>query len=134
MGSGNCDNRSSERFALNALSLNLGEQAALSLLHDHPQAMLLTDDAAARVAATTMGYRVHGTIRVLIRAIRRQQLTKDHVMSLLRQLPSPSTVHIRPALLQEIMTRRARSWISIVGLRYPIRQLIFHPMVKVPMI
>lgn len=87
------------------LSLNMGEQAALSLLHEHPQAMFLTDDAAARVAATAMGYRVHGTIGVFIRAIRRHQLTKDDVIFLLRQLPSQSTLHIRPSLLQEIITR-----------------------------
>ena len=64
-----------------SLSLDIGEQAALSLLHEHRQAMLLTDDAAARLAATTMGYRVHGTIGMLIRAIRRQQLSKDEVIS-----------------------------------------------------
>lgn len=54
-----------------SLSLDIGEQAALSLLEQHPQAMFLTDDAAARLAATTIGYRVHGTIGILIRAIRR---------------------------------------------------------------
>lgn len=88
-----------------SLSLDIGEQAALSLLHQNPQAMFLTDDAAARLAATTIGYRVHGTIGVLIRAIRRHQLTKEQVISLLRQLPTQSTLHIRPSLLQEIITR-----------------------------
>jgi predicted nucleic acid-binding protein len=88
-----------------SLSLDIGEQAALSLLQQNPQAMFLTDDAAARLAATTIGYRVHGTIGILIRAIRRHQLTKDEVISLLRQLPTQSTLHIRPSLLQEIITR-----------------------------
>jgi hypothetical protein len=36
-----------------SLSLDIGEQAALSLLCEHPQSIFLTDDAAARLAATT---------------------------------------------------------------------------------
>ena len=88
-----------------SLSLDLGEQAALSLLSQHPQAMFLTDDAAARLAATTIGYRVHGTIGILIRAIRRHQLTKHEVIALLRRLPTQSTLHIRHSLLEEIIAR-----------------------------
>ena len=56
-----------------------------------------------------MGYRVHGTIGVLIRAIRRHQRTKDEVISLLRQLPTQSTLYIRRALLQEIHIDTVRS-------------------------
>jgi predicted nucleic acid-binding protein len=41
-----------------ALTLNLGEQEALSLMASHPDAVLLTDDAAARLAAESLGYRV----------------------------------------------------------------------------
>ena len=88
-----------------SLSLDIGEQAALSLLARHPQAIFLTDDAAARLAAATIGYRVHGTIGILIRAIRRQQLTRDTVLALLRQLPMQSTLHIRSSLLEEIIAR-----------------------------
>ena len=57
-------------------SLDLGEQAALSLMQQYPKAIFLTDDAAARLAATSLGMRVHGTIGILLRAIRRQQLTQ----------------------------------------------------------
>ena len=39
------------RTLVRALSLDLGEQAALSLAHRRPQTLLLTDDAAARLAA-----------------------------------------------------------------------------------
>jgi len=85
-----------------SLSLDLGEQAALTLMESHPQAIFLTDDAAARLAAMTLGYRVHGTIGILIRAIRRQQRSKDEVIAILRKLPAQSTLFIRPKLLQEI--------------------------------
>jgi predicted nucleic acid-binding protein len=56
-----------------SLSLGYGEQAALTLMQAHPDAILLTDDAAARLAANTLGYQVHGTVGILIRAIRRHQ-------------------------------------------------------------
>jgi len=58
-----------------SLSLDIGEQAALSLMQNHPDAIFLTDDAAARLAAFTLGYRVHGTIGILLRAITRKQQT-----------------------------------------------------------
>jgi len=52
------------------LALDPGEQAALSLMALHPKAILLTDDAAARLAAKGLGYQVHGSIGILLRAIR----------------------------------------------------------------
>ena len=88
-----------------ALALDLGEQAALSLMALHPDGMLLTDDAAARLAAKGSGYQVHGSIGILLRAIRRQQRTPFEVLSTLRDLPSRSTLHIRPDLLEEIIAQ-----------------------------
>ena len=85
------------------LALGSGEQATLSLMSQHPEAIMLTDDAAARLAATTLGYRVHGTIGVLLRAIRRGQRTADEVLAILQTLPERSTLHIRPALLEGII-------------------------------
>jgi len=86
-----------------SLSLATGEQAALTLMQQYPQAILLTDDAAARLAGQTYGYRVHGTIGVLLRAIRRQQYTKAEVLAILQNLPHQSTLHIRTKLLQQII-------------------------------
>jgi predicted nucleic acid-binding protein len=88
-----------------ALTLDLREQAALSLMAFHPDAVLLTDDAAARLAARGLGYRVHGSIGILLRAIRRQQRTPHEVLSLLHNLPSRSTLYIRADLLEEIIAR-----------------------------
>jgi predicted nucleic acid-binding protein len=84
-------------------SLDLGEQAALSLMGSYPDSVLLTDDAAARLAAKALGYRSHGTIGVLIRSIRRGLRTREDIVSILRSLPFHSTLHIRQSLLQEIL-------------------------------
>jgi len=87
------------------LSLGLGEQAALSLMARQSQAIFLTDDAAARLAAVTLGYQVHGTIGILLRAIRRRQRSRREVLDILHRLPAQSSLHIRPALLQDIITQ-----------------------------
>ena len=70
-----------------------------------PDAILLTDDAAVRLAAKGLSYRVHGSVGILLRAIRRQQRTPQEVLSILRDLPSRSTLYIRPNLLQEIIAQ-----------------------------
>jgi predicted nucleic acid-binding protein len=86
-----------------ALALDLGEQAALALMSQYPKAILLTDDAAARLAAEALGYRVHGSIGILLRAIRREQRSPRQVLSILHDLPARSSLHIRPDLLQMII-------------------------------
>lgn len=43
-----------------AFSLDSGEQAALSLMDRVSNGVLLTDDAAARLAAKALGFRSHG--------------------------------------------------------------------------
>jgi predicted nucleic acid-binding protein len=84
-------------------SLDLGEQAALSLLFGHPEAVLLTDDAAARLASRALGFRSHGSLGVLLRSIRRGLRTPAEVVSVLRKVRFASTLHIRESLLREIL-------------------------------
>lgn len=88
---------------IESLALALGEQAGLSLLRNHPNALFLTDDAAARLAAQSLGYRVHGTLGILLRAIRRVQRTRDEVLSILHELPTRSTLYISAKLLQQVI-------------------------------
>jgi len=87
------------------LALDLGEQAALSLMELFPKAILLTDDAAARLAAESLGYKVHGSVGILLRAIRRQQRTRREVLLVLQNLPARSSLHIRPDLWRRIITQ-----------------------------
>jgi predicted nucleic acid-binding protein len=78
-------------------------------MQKHPEAIFLTDDAAARLAAVTLGYQVHGSIGILLRAIRRKQLSKSKVLNILRELPKQSSLHIRPGLLHEIIRELEKS-------------------------
>lgn len=47
------------RILARTLSLDRGELEALSLMELYPQAIFLTDDSAARVAAEQRGFKVH---------------------------------------------------------------------------
>jgi len=84
-------------------SLHAGEQEALHLCAEFGDCLLLTDDTAARLAAKSLGINAHGTLGLLIRAVRRQCLTKSEVLTLLRNIPHSTSLHIRPSLLVEVI-------------------------------
>ena len=88
-------------------TLHPGEREALALCVDSPDALLLTDDTAARLAARTLAIEAHGTLGLLVRAIRRHQMTKAEVLERLREIPLRTSLHIRPALLTEVIARVA---------------------------
>jgi predicted nucleic acid-binding protein len=84
-------------------SLDAGEIEALALMERNPQYIFLTDDAAARLVAERMKSKVHGTIGVLIRSIRRKLRKPQEILSILTEIPQISTLHIKPSLLNEII-------------------------------
>jgi predicted nucleic acid-binding protein len=84
-------------------TLHRGELEALKIASDHPGCIMLTDDSAARLAAQSLSLAVHGTIGILIRAIRRKQRSKEEILAILRLLKEISTLHIRSSLLNEII-------------------------------
>lgn len=88
-----------------ALSLDAGESESLALMERNPAAIFLTDDSAARMVAERMGYKVHGTIGILLRSIRRNQLNPKEVLGLLGSLPQRCSLFIKPSLLEEIKSR-----------------------------
>lgn len=90
---------------IQTLSLGAGEQAASLLARQHPSALLLTDDAAARLAAEGLDLRVHGTLGILIRAVRRGQRTPQEIVELLGSLPARSSLHIRAEFLASVVSQ-----------------------------
>ena len=98
--------------ALVALSqlfpLHLGETQALQIATEHDVDLLLTDDTAARLAAKQLTIPVHGTLGILLRAVRRRQLSAAEVATLLREIPERSTLHVKQSLLNEVILKVER--------------------------
>lgn len=86
-----------------SLDLDAGEIAALSLLESMRGRTFLCDDAAARLAGESLGYIVHGTMGVIVRAIRRGTRTAAEAGEILQRLPARSTLHINPDLLRRVI-------------------------------
>ncbi len=90
------------------LPLHQGELEALQLMLDTRGQLLLSDDTAARLAANSLQIAVHGTIGILLRAIRRQHRSPREVADLLRSIPTRSTLHIKSSLLNEFVEQVLR--------------------------
>ncbi len=84
-------------------TLHAGEQEALHLCVELGDCLLLTDDTAARLAAKSLGVPAHGTLGLIVRAIRKQFRSKSEVLALLRDIPTRTTLHIRLGLLAEVI-------------------------------
>ena len=85
------------------LALHAGELQALQLAQGLAADFLLTDDSAAKLAAKTLHVSAHGTLGILLRAIRRRQRTPEEILNVLSALPVRSTLHVKPELLEEII-------------------------------
>jgi predicted nucleic acid-binding protein len=88
-----------------ALSLDGGLPQAIELTRQHAPAILLTDDAAARLAAEAFSLRAYGTLGVLVRAARRKLRTPEAVVDLLEQVGAHSSLCVRADLLASVVER-----------------------------
>lgn len=86
----------------NALSLDVGERDGLSLCMCHQDAVFLTDDAAARLAAKNLKIRAHGTVGIILRALRKRLINNDEALRYLELIASSSTLFIKRSLLEDI--------------------------------
>jgi predicted nucleic acid-binding protein len=88
-----------------SLALDAGERAALRLMEQQKNAVFLTDDAAARLAAESLNVRVHGTLGIIVRSIRMQFRSREQVLEILTSLPHRSTLYISVELLGDVISR-----------------------------
>ena len=82
-----------------AFCLHEGEISALSFARTKNNVLFLTDDAAARLAATQMNLQVHGTLGILLRSIRCGLRSANEIKSCLKSIPYSSTLYIRRELI-----------------------------------
>ena len=91
-------------------TLHHGELEALTLCLEQNINLLLTDDTAARLAAKGLNISTHGTLGLLIRAVRQNLRTPSEVLALLVAIPQQTSLHIRPELLNEVIARVKAEW------------------------
>lgn len=87
--------------------LGEGEVSVLSLMGVTRNAVFLCDDAAARFVAGRRGFRVHGTVGVIIRSMRCAIHSQSEVMAILCGIPEKSSLHIRASLLDSVIKQVA---------------------------
>jgi predicted nucleic acid-binding protein len=97
--------RPSKKLSLyrDSLDLDAGELAAITLMESLSAQVFLTDDAAARLAAESLGFTVRGTIGILVRAIRVGCRTREQILGLLQELPHRSSLYFSRRLLQKVV-------------------------------
>ena len=98
------------RSMCRAFSLDAGETEALTIVEKHQDSIFFTDDASARLVADRMGFRVHGTIGIIVRAIRKDYMQPNRVIQVLSDIPSKSSLHIKSSLLEEIIMEIKREF------------------------
>lgn len=86
------------------LCLHIGEVSVLSLATTQSNVLFLTDDSAARLAASQMQFKVHGTIGILLRSVRRGLTSALDIKQCLESIPQRSTLHIRLDILKQAIT------------------------------
>lgn len=86
-------------------SLDAGETEALAIIEKDPDSMFLTDDASARLVAEQIGFKVHGTIGIIVRSIRREFMLPSQVLQTLTEISTKSSLHIKHSLLEEIIVK-----------------------------
>lgn len=79
--------------------LDAGERAALAVANER-DVVLLTDDLAARQAASDAGVDVHGSIGIIALAYGRKYLDRDEAASLMRVLQQETSLFVTEAVVE----------------------------------
>lgn len=82
------------------VELDPGETAALAIASAR-DAILLTDDLAARDAATALGVEVHGSIGIIARGYAKDRLNQAEAAELMRSLQHETSLFLTDAVVEQ---------------------------------
>jgi predicted nucleic acid-binding protein len=81
-------------------ALDPGERAALLVASEYDDAIVLTDDMAARRTATEQEIEVHGSVGVIVLAYSRDEITYEEAVELLRSLQSETSLFVTETIIE----------------------------------
>jgi predicted nucleic acid-binding protein len=87
------------------LPLDKGEKEALNLALENEAAILLMDDMIAREHAKTFGFKVKGTLGVIVKAYREKLLSLNEVHIVFETIIKRNDIWIAKGLCQNILSR-----------------------------
>jgi hypothetical protein len=82
--------------------LDIGEAEAIGLTIQLNADWFLTDDAAARLVARTLGLEVHGSLGVILWAVAKRHINRSEAEVLLMRLAN-SSLWVSPRILKKAM-------------------------------
>jgi len=94
-----CDRIEADESIVEAGGLDPGERAAIAVAKER-DAVLLTDDLAARDAASNSGIEVHGSIGIIALAYGRNRLDRDEAAALMRALQRETSLFVTDAIVE----------------------------------
>lgn len=86
--------------SIEGYQLDPGETAALAIAIAH-EAILLTDDLAARDTATSVGVEVHGSIGIIARGYAKNRLDHQEAAELMRALQHETSLFLTDAVVEQ---------------------------------
>ena len=89
---------------LSSEELDAGERAALAVAADH-DAVFLTDDLAAREAASEAGVDVHGSIGIIALGYDCEMVNRDRAASLMQALQQETSLFLTRAVVERGIRR-----------------------------
>lgn len=84
--------------------LHEGEIFAISIAREIENSILLTDDSAARLTAFHLKIKVHGTIGILLRAVRIGVETPENMIKILKSIPQNSSLYISGEIIDRAIS------------------------------
>ena len=99
------ENKNVAKYILGHYSLDLGEATALALCKQEQISFFFTDDLQAREVAQNLGFKAHGTLGIILRALREKLITTAEAKVVVENLSNSSlffTKDLQQLVLKEI--------------------------------
>ncbi|MBS3176659.1 PIN domain-containing protein [Candidatus Woesearchaeota archaeon] len=90
------------RYLIEKFDLDLGEATSIALCKQEKISLFFTDDLEAREVAKVFGFEPHGTLAIILRALRERYISKKEASDLVKKIHRQSSLFITSDLIRWI--------------------------------